>query len=129
MELEALEETAGRFKEQGASLVMIAPQEIGHNKVIREEKKLSATLLSDPGNLVAARYGLRFQLPEDLKSIYQKFGIDLEKYNGDDSWTLPLPARLILDPSGMIHYTAINADYTVRPEPEETLEALKSMGS
>lgn len=84
-------------------------------------------ILSDPGNEVAQRYGLTFKLPEDLKEIYLKFNIDLEKYNGDDSWTLPLPARLIIDQEGIIRNAAINPDYTVRPEPEETIAALKNM--
>lgn len=84
-------------------------------------------ILSDPGNEVAQHYGLRFRLPEDLKEIYQKFDIDLEKYNGDSSWTLPLPARFIIDQEGIIQYAAINADYTVRPEPEETVAELKNI--
>jgi peroxiredoxin len=76
---------------------------------------------------MAARYGLRQKLPDDLKALYLQFGIDLPKYNGDASWTLPMPARLIIDQEGMVRYAAINADYTVRPEPEETLAALKAM--
>jgi peroxiredoxin len=59
--------------------------------------------------------------------VYLQFKINLPKYNGDDSWTLPLPARLIIDQEGIIRYAAINADYTVRPEIEETIAALKSM--
>jgi peroxiredoxin len=127
MELEALDEIAGPIDAQGASLVMIAPQAIEHNKAIRDEKNLSAPILSDPGNTMAARYGLRQKLPDDLKALYLQFGIDLPKYNGDASWTLPMPACLIIDQEGMVRYAAINADYTVRPEPEETLAALKAM--
>jgi len=106
---------------------MISPQGVDKNKAVREEKKLSAAILSDPGNMVAARYGLRFTLPDDLKAIYQQFGLDLEKFNGDPSWTLPMPARLIIDPDGKVRYAAINADYTVRPDPEETLQALQAI--
>ncbi len=84
-------------------------------------------ILSDPGNEVAQSYGLKFKLPEDLKEVYLKFNIDLEQYNGDDSWTLPLPARLIIDQKGIIRYAEINTDYTVRPEPEETMAALKNI--
>jgi peroxiredoxin len=76
---------------------------------------------------VAQSYGLKFKFPGDLREVYLKFNIDLGKYNGDDSWTLPLPARLIIDQKGIIRYAEINADYTVRPEPEETMAALKSM--
>ena len=127
MELEALDDIGDQIRAQGASLVMIAPQTVEHNKAIREERKLSAAILSDPGNMITARYGLRQQLPEDLKALYQQFGIDLEKYNDDASWTLPMPARLIIDQEGMIRYAEVNADYTVRPEPEETLQALQAL--
>jgi peroxiredoxin len=88
---------------------------------------LTFEILSDPGNEVAKRYGLKFKLPDDLKEVYLKFNIDLEKYNGDDSWTLPLPTGLIIDGDGIIRYAEINADYTVRPDPEETIAALKNM--
>ena len=125
MELEALGETVDKFSEMGATLVLIAPQQIEYNQKIGDEKKLTVDILSDPGNETAARYGIRFELPEDLKALYQKFGIDLEKYNGDASWTLPMPARILIDRDGVVRHTAIDADYTVRPDPEETLAELK----
>ena len=84
-------------------------------------------ILSDPGNQVAQHYGLSFTLPEDLKEVYLKFNIDREKYNGDDSWMVPLPARLTVDQEGIIRYAESDADYTVRPEIEETIVALKNM--
>jgi peroxiredoxin len=88
---------------------------------------LNFEILTDPGNEVAQRYGLKFHLPEDLKKVYLTFDIDLPKYNGDDSWTLPLPARLIIGQDGIITHADINADYTVRPDPEQTITALKEM--
>ena len=127
MELDALKKTTAEFKALGANFIAISPQLQSFNREFREEKKLTFEILSDPGNKVAQRYGLTFKLPEDLKEIYVKFNIDLAKYNGDDSWTLPLPARLIIDQEGIIRYAAINADYTVRPEPEETMAALTNM--
>ena len=33
----------------------------------------------------------------------------------------------IIDPEGVIRHSAINADYTVRPDPGETLTALKEL--
>lgn len=92
-----------------------------------EEKKLSVDILSDPGNEVAERYGIRFKLPEDLKGVYEGFGINLDEYNGDTSWTLPMPTRLIIDRDGIIRYAEINPDYTVRPDPEDTIEALRKI--
>lgn len=108
-------------------MVLISPQLVEHNLAVSKDKQLFIPILSDPANAVAASYGIRFSLPEDLKQIYKKFGIDLNKYNGEDSWTLPMPARIIIDKNGIVRHTAINTDYTVRPDPEETLAALKSL--
>ena len=98
-----------------------------HSFKFVEEKSFTFELLSDPGNEVAQLYGIKYTLPNNLKQVYLKFGIDLPKYNADDSWTLPLPTRLIIDQDGIIRYGEINADYTVRPDPEVTLEALKKI--
>ena len=74
--------------------------------------------------LVGASFGLRFTLPEDLKSLYLQFGIDLAEGNGEDSWTLCLHGRYIIDGKGLVRYAQTDPDYTRRPEPEETLDAL-----
>jgi peroxiredoxin len=127
LELDALKNAAGEFEALGATFIAISPQLQTYNRELREEKKLTFEILSDPGNQVAQHYGLKFQLPEDLREVYLKFDIDLPKYNGDDSWTLPLPTSLIIDQNGIIRHAAINADYTVRPDPEETVAALKKI--
>ena len=46
---------------------------------------------------------------------------------GDDSWTLPMPARYIVDRDATIRYARVGADYTRRPEPLETLVALRAL--
>jgi len=94
---------------------------------MKEEKKLNFDILFDSRGEVADQYGIRFKLPQDLADLYAKFGIDLKDANGDASWTLPMPTRLIIDTGGVIRYSKINADYTKRPEPLETLAALKSI--
>ena len=61
-----------------------------------EPKPLSFERLRDHGNRVAEAYGLAFTLPDDLREIYVKFGIDLAKGNGDGTWRLPMPARFVM---------------------------------
>ena len=127
MELEALQKTVGDIRSTGTDLLTISPQQPEFNSKLIKEKNLTFDLLSDPGNRVAKTYGLVHALPEDLKQIYLQFGIDLGKYNGDDSWTLPMPGRFIIDRSGVIRYAEVNPDYTVRPEPEEVIGILKGL--
>jgi peroxiredoxin len=97
-----------------------------------QRHKLAFDVLSDHGNRVASEFGLTFKLPEDLRQVYGKFGIDLKKYNGDESWTLPMPARFVIDSIGTVRAADVDPDYTVRPEPADTvqvLEGLRSPGS
>jgi len=105
-------------------MVAVSPQLVGLNRAMKAEKNLPFEILSDPGNQIAARYGIKYKLPEDLIRIYRQFGLKVDEHNGDDSWTLPLPARLIIDRDGIIRYAAVSPDYTDRPEPEDTLAAL-----
>ena len=127
MELEALQSALAAFNALGADLIAISPQLAEHSRVMVKTKKLAFEVLSDPGNAVAQKFGLVYTLPEDLRKIYLQFGIDLPRHNGDGSWTLPLAARFIIDREAVIRYAETDVDYTIRPDPEHTLEALKSI--
>jgi peroxiredoxin len=76
---------------------------------------------------VASRFNRLNRLPDDLKALYLQFGIDLEASNGEASWTLPVPGTYVVDTGGTIRYASAHADYTRRPEPEETLAALEAL--
>jgi peroxiredoxin len=92
-----------------------------------EPKPLSFEFLRDFGNRVAETYGLVFTLPDDLRAIYLKLGIDLAKGNGDGTWRLPVPARFVIDRQGIICAVDADPDYTRRSEPARTLEVLKGL--
>jgi peroxiredoxin len=106
---------------------LVSPQTEKHIQEFKEEKGFTMELLSDPGNRVAEQYGLVYAYPPDLKEVYLQLDIDLEKYNGNDSWRLPIPARYIIDKEGVIRYAVANADHTTRPDPDDTLKALKEV--
>jgi len=92
-----------------------------------EKNNLTFDVLSDIGNTVARRFGLVFTVPDDLRRLYLKLGADLERYNGDDSWTLPMPGIFIVDEHSLIRSSEVDPDYTVRPEPEHVIKILKTI--
>ena len=94
---------------------------------LKNKYELTFPMLLDPGNRVAELFGIAYQLPEALQQLYLSFGIDLPRYNGDDSWQLPLPARYLIDQKGVIRDAAVSVDYTDRPNVEKTLTALKGL--
>ena len=107
---------------------MISPQLEKYTRQVVKKHHLTFRVLGDPGNTVATRFGLVFTLPEDLRGIYKKFGIDLERFNGDDAWQLPMPGRFILDRQGTIIQRDVHPDYTKRPEPAEIIDIVTSIG-
>ena len=63
-----------------------------------------------------------------MQKLYLQFRIELPKYNGDESWRLPLVSRFIIDREGVIRYAEMDTDHTNRPDPEHTIEALERIG-
>ncbi|RUL69413.1 peroxiredoxin-like family protein [Dyella choica] len=124
-ELQALEAALPAIRATGASLVAISPQIAVNSLKSTRTHKLSFPILSDTHNDVAAAFGIRYALPNYLVELYRQLKNNLPAFNGEDSWTLPIPARYVVAPDGTIVYAEVNPDYTHRPEPEELLPVLK----
>jgi len=86
-------------------------------------------VLRDRGNEVARRHGIVHELPDDLRETYGKFNIDLPAINGDGTWTLPMPARFVIDRAGIVRSVDADPDYTQRPEPDATVAVLRGLGA
>ena len=127
MELYALQEIVTPLRALGASLVAVSPQLPEHSLSIIEKNQLSFDILRDAGNAYTASLGLRFALPPQLLPIYRSFGIDLPVCNGDPEWTLPMPARMVVDRDGIVRAIDADPDYTTRPEPEKTLADVRKL--
>lgn len=124
MELQALQEVLPQLQQAGASLVAISPQLPANSRKAMRQNGLEFPILSDAGNEVAAAFGLRFTLPDYLVELYRSLKNELPAFNGDASWTLPMPARYVIAPDGVIVYAEVNPDYTRRPEPSDMLPTI-----
>ncbi|MEG0235802.1 MAG: peroxiredoxin-like family protein [Cetobacterium sp.] len=85
-------------------------------------ENLNFEVLSDIDNKFAKKLNLTFDITETIESIYDGFGINLEKSQGKKSRILPIPATYIVDSSGVIVYAYIDADYTKRAEPKDVID-------
>ena len=116
-----------RIKAAGATFVTISPQTLEKSRDLIAAHKLTFPILRDEGNAVAGRFNRLDRLPDDLKRLVPSFGVDLEASNGEPSWTLPVPGTYVIDTDGIIRNASADADYTRRPEPEETVTALEAL--
>lgn len=106
---------------------MISPELPARVADMAAKQKLTFPILWDEKSVVAEAFGLAFVLPDDLRQVYIGFGNDLAVRNGDPSWRLPVPARFVVDRGGVVRSVEADPDYTRRPEPEATLEALRKV--
>jgi peroxiredoxin len=113
----------------GASLVAISPTLPQFAAEVHAQHHLPFDVLSDLHNEVAKRFGLVFTVPDYVVAIYKSFPLNLPDFNGDDSWTLPIPARIVVSKDGIIRKIDADPDYTRRPEPDDTIAALKELHS
>ena len=111
----------------GATFIAVSPQTPDNSRTIAEKNELQFEVLSDAGNTVAEQFGLAFGLVEELSGLFDKMGINLPTYNGDDSWTLPIPGTYVLDRDGTVVLAHVDANYTTRLEPGDILESLRGL--
>ena len=115
------------IEKAGATLVAVSPATPDNSLSTTEKNELQFQVLSDQGNAVARKFGLVFTLPDALRPLYEKFGIDIPKYNGDDSYEIPVPATYVIDQNRIIRFSFVNTDYTQRAEPAEVVAALQQI--
>ena len=111
----------------GAGLVVISPQLPSFSKDMHTKQSLEFDILHDFGNQTIEMFGIMMRLPDELIAVYKKLGVDLVRFNGDNLWRLPVPARFIIDRGGIVRAVEADPDYTTRPEPDETLAALRAL--
>lgn len=126
LELKALQGSLDEFKSLGASLIAISPQTPDNSLSTKEKHELEFEVLSDIGNKVAKKIGLVFSLADELKPIYEMFGIDIPASNNEDTYDLPMPATFVLNKEGEVLFSFVDEDYTKRTEPQDIVEVLKN---
>ena len=111
----------------GAQLIAISPQLSDQSLILKEKENLEFPILSDVGNEVAEKFGLVFVLPEILRPVYAKLGLNIPAANGDDSFRLPIPATYIIDKNRNIVRDFIEINHTQLLEPSSIIDALKEL--
>jgi peroxiredoxin len=126
-ELEAWRNLHDEVRSRGAFFVAISPQTQRHNDFTADRHSLTFPVLSDPGCEVADRFGVVYGLPAYMQNYYRSILVNIPFVNGDGSWRLPLPATFVIAQDGTILFAEAQADFRLRPEPRNVLDALPSL--
>jgi peroxiredoxin len=127
MELEALQEIESEVRALGGHIVAITPELERYTRSLHKKLNLSFDLLTDLHLKTAEQFGLVFKLPHYLRDLYRSFGSTLDLFHNEPEYRLPMPGRYVLDRQGVIRAAEVNVDYTIRPEPSQTLREVRKL--
>src|SRR5262250_2169196 len=127
MELEALQEIDSEVTTLGARIVALTPELERYSRSVHKKLDLTFDILTDLHPKTAEQFRLVFVLPDYLRELYKSFGSTLDRFHDELEYRLPIPARYVIGEDGMIRAAQVNADYTIRPEPAETLRQLRTI--
>lgn len=126
IELVAFEAALNDFAKIGAQVVSIMPESQAHLSDF--EPRSAIRILTDVDNGYALELGLAISLGDDVRNLYTKHGIELQKYNGSKSWFLPIPATFVVGRDGVIVDRFVDPDFRNRMEINDILAALSKAG-
>ena len=129
MELEALHQIHPQVREFGGQLVVLTPELERYTRALHKKLNLTCDILTDLHLKTAEQFRLVFTLPDYLRELYKSFGSTLDRFNDEPEYRLPMPARYVIDQQGVIRAADVNADYTIRTEPSETVTELRKLTS
>src|SRR5580704_7984318 len=127
MELEALQGIDSEVRALGAQIVVLTPELERYTRALHKKLNLTFDILTDLHLKIAEEFRLVFTLQDYLRELYKSFGSTLDRFNDEPDYRLPMPARYIIDKQGVIRAADVNADYTIRSEPAETLKQLRTL--
>jgi peroxiredoxin len=127
MELEALQEIHSEVRALRAEIIVITPELERYTRALHKKLNLNFDILTDLHLKIAEQFQLVFTLPDYLRDLYKSFGSALDRFHDESEYRLPMPARYVVDKQGIIRAADVNADYTIRPEPSETLSQLRAL--
>jgi peroxiredoxin len=125
MELEALQGIYSEVKALGAQIVVLTPELERYTRALHKKLKLTLDILTDLHLKTAEQFRLVYVLPDYLRELYRSFGNALDRFHDEPGFRLTMPARYVIDKHGIIRAADVSANYTIRPEPSDTLNALR----
>jgi peroxiredoxin len=118
------EQLLPQLTERGIRLVAISPQKPEWSLAVQQQHQLTFSVVSDPGNTIAGRLGIRTQPPDECRAAQLRLGLDLTSINADGGVTLPMAATVILDASHTVRWIDVHSRDHPGGQPQQVTGAL-----
>jgi len=110
----------------GYQIIAMSPDLPKNLKESQDKHEMKYLLVSDSKAEASKALGLAFKVDADTYKKYLGYGINLEKASGEKHHILPVPAALVLDQEGLVHFSFASPNYKVRIDNDVLLSAAKA---
>ncbi len=123
--INTLARAQSRIEALGAEMVAIVPETASFTAQMRCESDVRFPILSDIDNGYAMSLNLAVWIGGEMRKMMIELGRELPRYQGNDSWMLPIPATFVVGRDGRVKARFIDPDYRRRAAVEDLMAALE----
>ncbi len=127
LQLRTFQANFAQLAEHRAQLVAISAQTPDHSLSMADKNDLEFVVLSDVGAQVIDRYGLRYEVDDETRVLFESVGNDHDEHNAAGHWVLPAAAAFVIDRGGIVRYANVRGDWRERAEPADVLTVLSQL--
>ena len=123
--INTLAKAQSRIDLLGATMVAIVPERGPFTNEMKFDSNVHFPILSDMDNGYAMSLNLAIWVGAEMEEYMTRLGNSLPKFQGNDSWTLPIPATFVVGTDGRIKARFVDPDYRKRMAVEDLIAALQ----
>jgi peroxiredoxin len=109
-----------------AQIVAIMPDRTEFFAEFRSSSRGELPVLSDTDNGYAMTLNLAVWVGAEMEREMRAIGQDLGRFQGNDSWTVPIPATFVVGRDGIVAARFIDPDFRTRVAIDDLISALKT---
>src|SRR5215831_9368779 len=127
LELQSLAAIHDEIERLGARVISIMPDSARFTDNYIAQNNLPFPVLSDIDLGYSFSLGLIFWVGAEIQKLYEQAGVELEKYQGNRGYFLPMAAKFIVGHDGLVAARQVNIEFRERMEPEAIIAILREL--
>ena len=107
-------------------MVAIIPDREQFAAEMRSDARATFPILSDLDNGYAMSLNLAIWVGSEMEDYIRARGHELPRFQGNDSWMLPIPATFVVSRDGRVAARFVDPDYRKRAAIEDLIDAVRN---
>jgi peroxiredoxin len=127
LDFRALAQAQPEIERLGARIVSIMPDRAQFARQAMADDGIAFPILSDIDLAYALSLDLVYWVGPEIRALYDQLGLDLERYQGNGNYLLPMAAKFIVGRDGTVKARQVDVEFRRRMEPGAIVATLKSL--